>query len=233
MKHAILEKIQDPLYLPTVEELQLAFPLEDSFPTDSDEFSWLCPDFTRHNVRINNYQVYTQEFVESLALYFKSRGLKILEVGAGDGRLTRFLKLSPHGSSLDIIATDRKDWEERGKTNPSIEVEKIGYLEAIKKYATEPLLILSCFMNVDVAWAQDFRSEPMVQEYVLIGDVFRTAGYGADWYLPANSGFERIKLSRAEDGSRNGVIKGSIGLFDGSPHNRESRSEVYSFRRVK
>jgi len=231
MKNLILQKIQDPFYLPTVNELKQAFPLDESFPTDSNELNWLCPDFTKHNVKQNNYQVYTHEFIESLSLYLKSRGLKILEVGAGDGRLSKFLKLSTYGSSLDIIATDIKDWEDKGKTNTSFDVEKIGYLEALKKYATEPLLILSCWMNVGVAWSSTFRSEALVKEYVLIGDVFRTAGYGSDWYLPNESGFECVKLSRAEDSSRNGVITGSLGRFDGSPHNRESRTEVYSFRR--
>ena len=232
MNSAILEKIKDPFYLPSLDELKQAFPLEESFPTDSKEFSWLSPDFTKHNVRVNNYQVYTQEFIESLALYLKSRGLKILEVGAGDGRLTEFIKRSKNGSSLDIVATDIKDWEEKDKTNTSVNVEKMGYQEALQKYATEPLLVLSCWMNVDVAWAKDFRSSPLVKEYILIGDVFRTAGYGADWYLPKESGFECVKLSRTEDGSRNGVVTGSLGRFDGSPHNRESRTEVYSFRRI-
>lgn len=227
-----LEKIQDAFYLPSLIELQEAFPLENSFRTDSKEFPWLCPDFTKHNVKINNYQVYTQEFIESLASYLHSRNLRIVEVGAGDGRLTYFLKRSTFGDDLDIRATDIKDWEDKGKTNTSVDVEKLGYLEALKKYSTEKLLVLSCWMNVDVAWAKDFRAEPMVQEYVLIGDVFRTADYGADWYLPAESNFECKKLSRAADDTKNKIVTGSLGRFDGSPHNPESRTEAYSFRRL-
>ncbi len=86
-------------------------------------------------------------------------------------------------------------------------------------------------MNADVNWTADFRANSNIVEYILIGDVFRTGGYGQEWYLPENSGFTCNKLTRADDVSRNGIITGSIGRFDGSPHNPESRTEVYSFIR--
>ena len=62
MKDVILHKMSDPSYLPTLEEVKTAFPLEESFPTDSQEFSWVCPNYTKHNVEFHTYQVYTQEF---------------------------------------------------------------------------------------------------------------------------------------------------------------------------
>lgn len=224
--------LSDPFYLPTVAELKEAFPVEQAHPTDSKEFPFVDPKYTQFHYKNHNYQVYTQEFVASLAAYLIERNLKVVEVGAGDGRLTFFLKQFLN-NKVTIVATDIKDWEDKGKTNQSLDVEKLGYMEAIEKYATEPILVLSCWMNVDVNWTADFRKNPNVKEYIMIGDVFRTGGFGEEWYLPENSGFVCEKLSRAEDGSRNGVIVGSVGRFDGSPHNPESRTEIYSFRRVE
>ena len=223
--------IFDPFYLPSIQELQTAFPLAESFPTRSTEFPWLNPNFTKTQFKLNNYQVYTQEFIASLGSYLLKRGLPVLEVGAGDGRLTYFLK-QQCGDAVSIIATDIKDWEEKGQTNASQDVEKLGYLEAIEKYATVPTLILSCWMNVDVNWTADFRAQPNIKEYILIGDVFRTGGYGAEWYLPENSGFVCVPLTQSSD-AETPLITGSIGRFDGSPFNPESRTEVYSFRRAE
>lgn len=231
MNEQLKHTLKDPFYLPTLAELKEAFPVDESYRTDSKDFSWLSPDFTKFQYQINNYQVYTKEFISSLAAYIISRGLKVLEVRAGDGRLSFFLKKYLDNAQIEIITTDIKDWEDRGKANESFEVERIGYEEALEKYAVEPILILSCWMNVDVNWTADFRANPFVKEYILIGDIARTGGYGKKWQLPDNSGFESVRLSRNEDGSRGGVVTGSLGRFDQSPHNPESRSEVYAFRR--
>ena len=188
--------IFDPFYLPSIQELQTAFPLAESFPTRSTEFPWLNPNFTKTQFKLNNYQVYTQEFIASLGSYLLKRGLPVLEVGAGDGRLTYFLK-QQCGDAVSIIATDIKDWEEKGQTNASQDVEKLGYLQAIEKYTTVPTLILSCWMNVDVNWTADFRAQPNLKEYILIGDVFRNGGYGSDALrLLIAYGFNTLNLHR-------------------------------------
>ncbi len=236
----ILNKLTEKEHLPTIEELKTAFPLDQSFPTDSKEFPWINPKYTRFHHEHHNYQVYTVEFIDSLAAYLRDRlriyskgigQLTILEVGAGDGRLTRFLKnkFLTDGTEVDIIATDSKDWEDRSLTNSSGDVEILSYLEALKKY--QPEIVISCWMNINVNWTADFRNTPSVNEYLLIGDVFRTAKYGEGWYLPPQSDFECQKLTRDLSGNRTGIIQGSIGRFDGSPFNLESRSEVYSFIR--
>mgnify|MGYP006266050555 CR=1 FL=1 len=108
--------ILNPLYLPSVTELQAAFPISISLPTDSKEYPWVCPLFTKTQFQLNNYQVYTQEFITTLGDYLLHRNLPILEVGAGDGRLSHFLSEYSQGK-LQIVATDIKDWEEKGKTN--------------------------------------------------------------------------------------------------------------------
>jgi hypothetical protein len=229
------------MYLPSLEELKQAFPLEESFPTESKEFPWVNPHFARFQYEQLNYQVYTQEFISSLAGYLLERigryqntvpQLKVLEVGAGDGRLTAHLRnaLGSQVSNVEMIATDNKDWETKSLTNKTDQVENIDYKEALSKY--QPTILISCWMNVDVNWTADFRDMPSVQEYIMIGDVFRTADHGAGWYLPENSGFKCDKLSRDSSGGRNGVVTGSVGRFDGSPFNPESRTEVFSFKRA-
>lgn len=234
----ILLKLQDKNYLPSVEELKVAFPLSDCYPTDSKEFPWLNPAFTQFQHENHNYQVYTVEFIKSLASYLLERinryrkptaDFTILEVGAGDGRLTKFLKEHLASEKINVIATDSKDWETKSLTNASVDVEKIDYLEALAKY--QPQIVISCWMNVNVNWTLDFMRTNSVEEYIMIGDVFRTAKYGQGWYLPNGSNFTCSKLTRDIDGSRNGIIQGSVGRFDGSPFNPESRTEVYSFTR--
>jgi len=234
-------KLNDGNYLPSISEIKEAFPLSESLDTDSKEFPILNPEFTKLHYKMNNYQVYTQEFIASLTKYLSERitvykelnsEITILEVGAGDGRLTRFLRnsFSELNEKPNFIATDNKDWEIKGDTNVADDVEKIDYKEALEKY--KPTIVISCWMNVDVNWSLDFINTASVKEYILIGDVFRTAGFGAGWYLPENSGFECHKLTRNADGSRGGVIQGSMGRFDASPFNPESRTEVYSFLRL-
>lgn len=242
----VLRKIDNILYLPTVAELKTAFPLKDSYPTDSKEFAWLDPKFAEFQHFHCNYQVYTQEFIKSLASYLEKRiraiyqathkTVVILEVGAGDGRLTYFLQ--KHLESLvqagqvQLRATDSKDWENKSKTNPSLQaVEQLDYLAAIKTTKSNPTLVIACWMNINVDWTPQFRKAAQVFEYMLIGDLFRTAKSGAGWYLPKQSGFTCKKLTQIKTSTGKTIIQGSRGRFDGSPFNKCSRTEVYAFVR--
>lgn len=235
----MLAKLENTLYSPSLSDLKIAFPLEQSYPTDSQEFPWISPQFTDFQYRFNNYQIYTQEFITSFATYLAARitttyqqthqKVIVLEVGAGDGRLTYFLKQQltelVAAGHVELRATDTKDWEERKKmVNPSLDiVTKQDYTTALEQAKPNPTLVLCSWMNIDVDWTPDFRKATHVFEYILIGDIFRTAKCGAGWYLPDNSGFERIKLEPTVCGLR--------GRFDGSPYNEASRSTIYSFIR--
>lgn len=246
LQNKLLQNLADPNFLPSVSELKEAFPIEASFVTNSKELPYLSLKFTKFQYEHNYYQVYTKEFIESLSkylakqieIYYKKYNtpIAILEVGSGDGRLSLFLQRALSNlldqRSYLIISTDNKDWEKRGMTNKdSNHVVNMDYKDAIKKYATGPTIILSCWMNVDVDWTGDFRSEANVKEYIMIGDVFRTAYYGQGYYLPTNSGFVCKRLSQEIDGNGEKIVNGLVGRFDGSPHNPTSKTEVYAFIR--
>lgn len=232
-----LENLKDPNYLPTLNELKAAFPTKDNLKLQNKNTPYLNPDFTRFLDKYNRYQVYTQEFITSLAKYISNRvkilggDVTIIELGAGDGRLSKFLTESPFfPTNTKIIASDSKDWEQKGDTNKSINVLKMDYQLTLKKFAKKPTIVISSWMNIDVNWTPTFRSNKAIVEYILIGDLFRTADYGAGWILPAKSNFTCVKLASTK---KDDLVKGSIGRFAGSPHNPDTRAHVYSFRRIK
>lgn len=240
-----LANLSDPLYLPTLAELKIAFPLSESYPTDSTEFPWVSPSYGKFQTQLYNFQVYTQEFIASLATYLSERitlsyqatgqTVLLLEVGAGDGRLTHFLKpkLTDLISAGQLVcrAVDTKEWEDNNQTNTSSEVEKLDYATALTQAPEQPTIVLSCWMTCFGEWTADFRRAPQVFEYLLIGDAFRTAGFGADWYLPTDSGFTCHKLTQLQNAAGETIIQGSRGLYDGSPHNTASRTQVYTYIR--
>ena len=125
------------------------------------------------------YEMLTEEFVEALGNYTAERiktylqkhqgNITILEVGAGDGRLTHFLndKLKACGLNPDqfkIVATDS------GKFNiqASFPVEKLTYQEALQKH--QPQMVLCSWMPIHQDWTKAFREKNSVQEYILIGE---------------------------------------------------------------
>ena len=193
-------KITDYYSLPTLAEIRAVFPRSDSLPTNSEELPYLDPEFTKFLYKNNVYQVYTQEFIDSLVSYLSVRineyyttfssPVTILEVGAGDGRLSHFLKqklsLLIDAKKVTIIASDNKNWEKSGETNkdPKDQILNLDYKDCLKNYAKTPTIVISCWMNVDVDWTEDFRTNEHVQEYIMIGDLFRTAYYGKGYFLP-------------------------------------------------
>lgn len=224
----------------SINELKKLFPLKNSLETGSKEFPYLDPEFTRQQNLNKNYQVYTSEFIDSLSKYLSNRinvlyeiyssPITILEVGAGDGRLSKYLYaelLKLAEGKFMIVATDNKNWEKKKRTNtaPKNDVIDMDYNDAIKKYAINPTIIISCWMNVDVDWTEDFRSNKNVLEYILIGDLFRTAYYGKGYFLPKNSDFTSHNLGKEN------IVNGLLGRFDGSPHNPNSRTVVYTYTR--
>ena len=136
---------------------------------------------------------------------------------------------------VTIIASDNKNWEKSGETNkdPKDQILNLDYKDCLKNYAKTPTIVISCWMNVDVDWTEDFRTNEHVQEYIMIGDLFRTAYYGKGYFLPKNSNFACRKLSQEINEKGEKVIQGLLGRFDGSPHNPTSRTEVYAFLRNK
>lgn len=124
------------------------------------------------------FEFLTKEFVESLGVYLAQRvelihvvrkqPVTILEIGAGDGRLTHFLhrvlwQLAQ--GKVQLIATDSGAWK---RISPVFSVERLNYQDALKKY--KPQIVLCSWMPYQHDWTATIRATPSVGEYVLIGE---------------------------------------------------------------
>lgn len=121
------------------------------------------------------YELFTDEYVTELAHYLGRRGLeagrgkmlRILEIGAGDGRLSHFLrqKFDLLGYyDVEIIPTDTGSWDLEFLL-PVARVESTP--TALSTYS--PDLVLCSWMIPDEDLSALFRKCPSVKEYVLIG----------------------------------------------------------------
>lgn len=180
------EKLKDPNFLPTREDIRLAF---------------LGQNDRRINffAKTGSYELLNKEFIEALGSYLIRRlenyitteelPVTILEAGAGDGRLSHFLqqeldkKLS---GKVKVVATDSGEWQIAQKT--AFQVDKLDYKEALKKY--NPKIVLCSWMPPYYDFSADFRATESVDEYILIGETdegccgrhWETWGYaGEEW----------------------------------------------------
>lgn len=167
------DNLKNPSYLPNYKELKKYF-------SDVPEHSTECKnwrEFVDEDYKI--YEIYTQEFIEKFSNFLleqikelKKEGqpIIILEVGAGNGRLTHFLgdKLKEMPSDLaKCIAVDSGESKIK-EAFLETTIEKIDYKEALKKY--KPKIVISSWMPHNEDWTADFRKEDSVEEYILIGE---------------------------------------------------------------
>lgn len=160
------EKLKDPYYLPkNREEIMSAF---------STFQEWYNFCFDEENPV---FEFLNEEFIDRLSDYLAKRieelkgseesPIIILEVGAGNGRLSHFLRQKLQEKvpgKFKIIAVDSGEWG----IKPVFEVEKMDYREALKKY--NPQIIICSWMPYKVDFTGDFRATASVKEYILIGE---------------------------------------------------------------
>jgi len=172
----LLERlVGDPTFLPKNAEIKKAFPYRN-------EGAEAWSKFVRENQHI--HEVWTEEYIESLATYMRGRVErlrilgekypKILEVGAGDGRLAHFLSEKGSGA-FNIVATDVKNAGIRA----AFPVEDMDYRQALQKY--KPSIVISSWMPYKSDFTVDFRKEVSVKEYILIGDPMMTGDAWLSW----------------------------------------------------
>ena len=124
------------------------------------------------------FEFLTAEFINALGGYLskriekifaiKNQPVVILEIGAGDGRLTHFLRmvlqhLTPR--NVQIIATDSGAWE---RIRPVFHVERLKYQDALETY--RPQIVLCSWMPYRHDWTAAIHATPSVGEYILIGE---------------------------------------------------------------
>jgi len=167
------EKLRDPSYLPTHEDINHAFMSKDgSF--DTEAWKKFCNDN-------ECYEFLNEEFISALGDYLgqrvKSLGnlnenpITILEVGAGNGRLCHFLNQKIEAQILkkiNLVATDSGKGSGMGKIEPLFPVEMMDYKDALQKY--QPKIVINSWMPSEIDFTQAFRDSQSVDEYILIGE---------------------------------------------------------------
>ncbi len=134
------------------------------------------------------YCFYSRRLIEKLAVLIGSRSC--LEIAAGDGTLTRFLK--NHG--VRITATDNGSWKHAVKFPDS--VVKRDAREALKAYAPEA--VICSWPPADNDFERRVFKTRSVQIYIVIGSRHRfAAGNWSDYKRQSAFTFEEEKaLSR-------------------------------------
>lgn len=162
------KEIEDGTLLPTREEFFRALSIFHGIKP----FEKLMDFCYEHGL----YEVLTKEYIEALATYLEERirllkertgkDVTILEVGAGDGRLTHFLQkeLKRRGvTGYRMIASDGGQWH----IAPRYPVEREDAATAVWDF--EPQIVLACWMPKHEDWTAQMRATPSVEEYLLVG----------------------------------------------------------------
>ena len=146
-------------------------------------------------------------YLESRIDYYKSKGISnpvIVEVGAGNGRLSHFLeeKLKQDNYIYDIIPTDNFSWEKtaKEKIQPHFNVAPYNHKESVILF--NPTIVICSMMTPDGDLSKVFRSNQNVQEYILLG---HRIGTGHDWETHGENYF-----SVKDEGSTPDFIKGGF-----------------------
>lgn len=203
----------DPSFLPTRDQLFAVFPdmRGKSFGQKMDiEHRWTqlvqgseVPDLEGidRGEHQPQFEILTKEYIDGLARYLAERlralgtkkdaPLNILEVGAGNGRLSHFLRQAienqtPHLAA--IIAADPQEGPYSRKTRPLFPVQKFDTDEALTRY--QPAIVISSWMPNKIDLTPLFRQTPSVKEYILIGEP-ELCGTSDSWW-PVDD-FEEIE----------------------------------------
>lgn len=232
-------QLRDPSYLPTYVDILKAFPMiTDGSNNTSSEWQDFCRASERREFHFF-FDLLNAEFIDSLSSYLKDRSrileivtghqIKVLEVGAGNGRLAHFLRQRLPQEAISYIPTDNGQLA----LPPAFlnePVEELSYLQALNKYNPE---IVICSWMPPEDWTYAFRANPKVSEYILIGSSDYCGDDWLTWGIPLHNqaghppymmdGFSRERLEE--------ISKYQICRADFSPFN-SSRSGTVSFRRT-
>jgi len=181
-REQFMEKLKDPYWLPKFDEIVGVI---DSFTDkegvkvldETDQRKW--QDFL-FDEQSPIFEIWTREYIENFSNYLSERskalgGTKenptvILEVGAGDGKLSYFLNKRFQEVKEDTIKYCTTGIDIIGRfeiKSPFNNVENISEKDALKKY--KPSIVISSWMNYGEDWTEDFRNTKSVHEYILIG----------------------------------------------------------------
>lgn len=198
------EVLKNPGYLPSREEISYAFTGDrkkiDEWSADGhkeivfDEKKWDEEfndrvAFLQYCDNIENpiYELFNEEYLNDLCGYLVERinnlqigtePVMILEIGAGSGRLTHFLKQKLEEKvpgKFNIVATDSGKW----RIKQTFPVEQIEHDAALKKY--QPRIAIFSWMPYEEDYTAEFRSTDTIEEYLLIGEQDCCGDHDLSW----------------------------------------------------
>jgi hypothetical protein len=116
------------------------------------------------------FQFWNKQFNDELVKLIRKDHKLILDVGAGDGMLSKIL----HDRGFNVVAVDNYNWPFKMRY---FKVHKMTYKQGLKKF--EPDVVISSWMPLYKDWTPEFRKTKSVKQYILIGEV--DAACGGDW----------------------------------------------------
>lgn len=182
-----IDRFKDPNYLPGYYEFlrifseylrkklkiprgELNTPRKDYDPANSKGPLWELTFET------GDHQILTREYIHALSDYLSSRiseltselkrPVKIVETGAGTGRLAHFITedfKERKPEELQLFTYQPTDIYEGDNPFP---VDIVDYKEAIKGAD----IVVTSWMPIGHDWSKDYRAEASVQEYILLGN---------------------------------------------------------------
>lgn len=191
-----VSKLDDPLYLPSREELISAFKI---LRLDAWHNFQFAHPYLQEILTIEYVNALTDYLVKRLETYSsqnKEKPLYIVELGAGNGRLSYFIRENLKSRGLDndiqIVATDIMPWDDNSNTFPvelpnstdgqtylGTDAEDLTTAsradssndfntEVLEKYKPTMVILSWPARNIDITVAA--RRCESVQEYIIIGD---------------------------------------------------------------
>lgn len=196
-------------------------------------------EFNARLAKNAGFEVLTKEFISALGEYLVSReGNRILELGAGGGRLAYFLSKELEAQApgrFEYHAVDNGEWD---IPDPYGIVEKLRVEEALTQYDAD--LVLVSWMPPQTDWTKAIRQTQSVREYILIGEDGSTGKEWETWGEWQQNSPRRVKRHVAPY-LREGFTKHLMRTLSNLQINRHNEmngeiwnrmhSATYSFRR--
>ena len=213
--HQSYDWINDPSYQPTLAEVQEA--------QNTQEGKTAIHSYYRPSSGPERFEIWTDEYISELAKYlgrtlahYDRKEGTVLEIGAGDGRLSGLLRQKMAAKKLGalVVATDVAPPE-----RTYFPVETLSYEEALQKY--EPTIAISSWMPLDEDWTQAMRATPSLLDYILIGSP-KLSGNISSWQ-DENVDFSPIELHYLD------ALR--VGQFSGGDVRTSYQSLTRGFRR--
>jgi len=224
-------KFKNPEYLPTLQEIKNAF---------ISHTQWR--GFMKNSRDIDAiFEFWNEDYLNELSNYLIERSLKykwnsqapltVLEVGAGNWKLSHFLrqKLSETNiDNIDVIATDSNDWG----LKQCFPVDVMNIDDACDKYS--PDIVIYSWMPLREDYLEGVRKTNTLKEYILIGEADGGSCWHKwkTWWVDENWAHEWQMKPYEKDGfGRYDLPLSDLQVCRSDEYNNFSRSCTVSFRR--